>query len=490
MHDIRSSIELLVSIDLTTTDLELLDRAAGATQRVRGFVAACDSRITRRRDELRRAILHGQLDGTDADRPGSDPPGGAPPGGPPPGVPGPGGPDPSLIDALPPIDDRRSPTETERLHTRAGAGATFPRFEEALATGALDQEHLDALAAAWRMLDGDEQRDAQEAFLTAADELLEHALVERPDRFRRRCRDLARALLADHGIRLLERQRRESSFRRWFDKRTGMHHTAVTLDPERGALFDAVVDSWGAHLRATEATSGLPWQELQVEAFCRMAGVSQMTGDGRPAASLLDADGDRDRDSGCKSSGDRGSNGPGADSTGARWPQCTSPSVELSVLIDLPTLTSGIFEAGSICETSSGVPLPPETVRRMACEADLLPIVLSGDGLPLDVGRRQRLATAAQRRALRAIHRTCAHPNCDRPFDQCRIHHLDYWEHGGATDLHNLLPVCTQHHHSVHEGGWRVILHDDRTTTWFPPGSHLDRCHDHAGRTRQAELRQ
>jgi hypothetical protein len=457
MHDIRSSIELLVSIDLTTSDLEVLDRAAVATQRVRGFAAACDARITRRRDELRRAILQGRLDGNDTDRPGPEPPGDAPPGDGPP-----------TVAPLPLVDDRRSPTETERVHARAGIGATFPRFEDALADGDLDQEHLDALTTAWRMLAADDQTEAREQFLAEADRLLDHARVERPDRFRRRCRDLARALLTDHGIRLLERQRRESSFRRWFDKRTGMHHTSVTLDPERGALFDAVIDGWGASLRATEATSGLPWQELQVEAFCRVVGISPAGGapvrtSGSTRCETTETL-HEDEFAAVEASG---------------WPidepvrpagTGTAPTIELSVLVDLETLTEGIFRTDSICETSSGIPLPPATVRRMACEADLLPVVLGGKGLPLDVGRSRRLATWQQRRALRSVHRTCAHPNCDRPFDQCRIHHVDWWERGGATDLQNLLPVCHHHHHALHEGGWTVVVHEDRSTTWYPPG--------------------
>jgi hypothetical protein len=363
------------------------------------------------------------------------------------------------------VDDRRSPTETERVHARAGIGATFPRFEEALADGDLDQEHLDALTTAWRMLAADDQAEAREQFLHEADRLLGHARIERPDRFRRRCRDLARALVTDHGIRLLERQRRESSFRRWFDKRTGMHHTSVTLDPERGALFDAVIDGWGASLRATEATSGLPWQELQVEAFCRVVGISS-AGVATPTrtcgpTSFEAAD---ENELPAAAASERPTDEP-ARLTGTG----TAPTVELSVLVDLQTLTEGVFRADSVCETSSGIPLPPETVRRMACEADLLPVVLGGKGLPLDVGRSRRLASAPQRRALRSVHRTCAHPHCDRPFDQCRIHHVDWWERGGSTDLRNLLPVCHHHHHALTEGGWKVVVHEDRSTTWYPP---------------------
>jgi len=69
-----------------------------------------------------------------------------------------------------------------------------------------------------------------------------------------------------------------------------------------------------------------------------------------------------------------------------------------------------------------------------------------------DVGRAKRLATSHQRRALEAVHTTCAVPECDVRFDRCHIHHIDYWEHGGTTDLVNMVPLCNKHHHAVHEG--------------------------------------
>ena len=86
-------------------------------------------------------------------------------------------------------------------------------------------------------------------------------------------------------------------------------------------------------------------------------------------------------------------------------------SPEVVVLIDLDTLLKGLHDA-SLSETSNGVPLPPSTVRRLCCDANIIPAVLNGDGEPLDVGRSQRLATPAQRRAILAMHRTCGFPGC------------------------------------------------------------------------------
>jgi Domain of unknown function (DUF222) len=142
---------------------------------------------------------------------------------------------------------------------------------------------------------------------------------------------------------------------------------------------------------------------------------------------------------------------------------------ELVVLVDLATLQSGIFAAGSVCETSDGQPLTPAAVRRLACEAGILPVVLGGDGVPVDVGRTRRLATREQRRALAAMYTTCAMPGCTIRFGGCRIHHCDAWLPIGATDLANLVPVCDRHHHQIHEGGWILTMTADRVITLRAP---------------------
>jgi hypothetical protein len=124
-----------------------------------------------------------------------------------------------------------------------------------------------------------------------------------------------------------------------------------------------------------------------------------------------------------------------------------------------------------VCELSDGTPIPVATVRQMACEAEIIPIVLDGNGRAHDVGRGKRLATEAQRQALRAMHRTCIHPDCDVPFDDCRIHHIIPWEEGGHSDLDNLAPLCetNKHHQLVHQGGWSLALTPDRIATWIRP---------------------
>ncbi|MDG4780421.1 DUF222 domain-containing protein [Micromonospora sp. WMMD961] len=70
----------------------------------------------------------------------------------------------------------------------------------------------------------------------------------------------------------------------------------------------------------------------------------------------------------------------------------------------------------------TGLQLTPEAVRRLACDAAVLPAVLGGAGQPLDVGRQRRLITGPLRRALALRDRGCAFPGCDRPPRWCAAH--------------------------------------------------------------------
>ena len=108
------------------------------------------------------------------------------------------------------------------------------------------------------------------------------------------------------------------------------------------------------------------------------------------------------------------------------------------------------------CHIEGLGPIEPATAQRLACDGKVLPAVLGADGEVLAFGRARRLASRAQRRALRIRDGvTCQFPGCEqsRHLD---AHHAVPWWAGGATDLGNLLNLCRRHHTAVHEGGMGI----------------------------------
>ncbi|WP_328373870.1 HNH endonuclease signature motif containing protein [Micromonospora zamorensis] len=117
----------------------------------------------------------------------------------------------------------------------------------------------------------------------------------------------------------------------------------------------------------------------------------------------------------------------------------------------------------------TGLHLTPETVRRLACDAAILPAVLNSTGQPLDLGRQRRLITGPLRRALVLRDRGCAFPGCDRPPRWCDAHHIRHWADGGDTNLNNAVLLCGHHHRHLHHNDWTVRLTGDGYPEFIPP---------------------
>ena len=343
---------------------------------------------------------------------------------------------------------QRSARDAAKVADRNGVCESFESFEHALRDGRISAGHLDGVASAMRSLD----EASRDEFVAAAPELLEAAVVDSVDTFARHCREFSRHLVtsrATSDAEELDRQRAQSSVKRWVDKITGMCHTHLELDPIRDAAIAGVVDAELARLRHEDGTAGTPWTQLEANAF-----VAAVTNGMRRRADRSDA----------------GPGGPDVASDGVADDALHALRVpEITLLMDYATLVGGLH-GGSICETEDGIPIPVSTVRRMCCDAEIIPVVLGTDGVPLDMGRSIRTANRAQRRALRAMYRTCAHPDCTVPFSACKSHHVRWWwKHRGRTDIDNLIPLCERHHHVVHEGGWSLTMTPDRVATWTRP---------------------
>ena len=98
----------------------------------------------------------------------------------------------------------------------------------------------------------------------------------------------------------------------------------------------------------------------------------------------------------------------------------------------------------------AGSLLAPETVRRLACDAALIPVVLGGAGEVLDLGRTVRLFTPAQTKRLWLRDGGCSYPGCGMPPQWTDAHHLTHWADGGSSDLANAALLCQRHHTIVH----------------------------------------
>lgn len=129
----------------------------------------------------------------------------------------------------------------------------------------------------------------------------------------------------------------------------------------------------------------------------------------------------------------------------------------LIVTLDQNTLR----EALKVAHLDTGEALSAGEVRRLACNARLLPAVLGGRALPLDLGRSARLFSEAQRVAVGIKYQTCAGDGCDRSFAWTELHHRDPWAQGGTTDLSDAIPLCHFHHQRIHDPEYHHTEHFD-----------------------------
>ena len=251
-----------------------------------------------------------------------------------------------------------------------------------------DEIHLVGLA---RRNPADDFRDE---LATWARDLDEQREAEMTDHERQRCR------------RRVTRSRTKDGLRR----------TVLDLDEETDALFYGAIRDAAAEMQRAERKAKLPpeqqrtFRQLLADAAAEVARRSR-------AADVI---------------------------TKHRARPTILALTEMSVLWDQ-------LRVRGWCELDDGTKLTAREPRRIACEADIIPMVLDTNGVPLDMGRAVRTATYRQRLALRALHPTCAVEGCDMDFDWCEIHHLKPWDKHGLTDLDNLVPLCSYHHHYVHD---------------------------------------
>ena len=122
------------------------------------------------------------------------------------------------------------------------------------------------------------------------------------------------------------------------------------------------------------------------------------------------------------------------------------------VTLDLETLMGGLKAAG-LCD---GTRISAGEARRMACLAGVIPVVLGGKSEPLDVGRRRRFHTRAQRIAMGVRDGGCTAEGCDRAASMCHAHHDEPWSRNGNTDVKTGRLLCARHHTLAHDRRYQL----------------------------------
>ncbi|WP_430647429.1 DUF222 domain-containing protein [Agromyces sp. GXS1127] len=150
--------------------------------------------------------------------------------------------------------------------------------------------------------------------------------------------------------------------------------------------------------------------------------------------------------------------------------QTLAPLAKVTVVVrlDHDALVDGLGQARV---DGLDQPISASTARRMAADAEIIPAVLGGESVPLDLGRSARLFTRAQRLALAERDGGCA--CCGQNITYVDAHHIRWWERdAGPTDLSNGVMLCSFCHHRIHREGWAIRA--GRSEVWFIPPPHVD----------------
>jgi Domain of unknown function (DUF222) len=319
-------------------------------------------------------------------------------------------------------------TTTERSKTLG----SVPSFADALEHGAVTTGHVDAITKITKGLDDDDQR--AELF-DRVESLVGVASAATVEEFRRRLALEAMNVRRGDGVDRFERQRRAARLRSWTDA-DGMWCLSARFDPVSGVKLSARLDAAVNALFAEATPDTCPADPIEKQQhLAALALFELVTGAARPGRSARP---------------------------------------EYVVVVD-SSQPAGAGEPA--IDWGIPVEVPYRVLHELAGDADVHTVVVRNGVVihapgEVNLGRSTRLANVAQRRALRALYRTCSIPGCEVRYDRCKLHHVLWWRHGGRTDLSNLLPVCSVHHSKIHDQGWAIELGAHRELTIrFPDGS-------------------
>ena len=284
---------------------------------------------------------------------------------------------------------------------------SLPDVLDAAKDGFITMDHAELIAASHErapLRDGDGY------------ELVKLALTQSFDQFRRSLATMENQRMAADGMTRTERQHARRTAR-VFDGDNDMVILHAELDTINGQRVKTALSAMNTRLLHHDSKTGQERSFEQRNADALVALITQQPG--RPA----------------ESGGE-----PGAGTDCGPTPQKTT----LVVTAEFDPIHGVLQDA----ELIDGTPIDIEELRRLACDADIIPAIFGTDAQPLYLGRTQRAPSQAQRLALYARDQACV--DCGLAAQACDIHHILPWEHGGPTNIDNLVLLCPTCHRKTH----------------------------------------
>ena len=291
-----------------------------------------------------------------------------------------------------------SKREAKRDVESATRLAELPATSEALASGEIPVGHARLIA-----------RASGESTIDEA--LLVKAANEEPfDEFARTVKRHQQDQAVDDGQSLLDRQRKNRKARIFESPESGMFVLSGEFDQITGARIATALTAKERQLwhREDPKTRRTPQQRM-ADALAEL--ICEPAGDGKSAGT------------------------------------------DLLVIADFDVIKQQLANP----RLADGSPIPIVELHRLALEANLLPSIFDTKAQDMWLGRKQRTASEAQRVALIARDQHCV--GCGANPLWCRAHHIIWWSKNGPTDVDNLVLVCDDCHHKIHDHDWQVYKH-------------------------------
>ena len=273
----------------------------------------------------------------------------------------------------------------------------LPKTREGLEKGEISPDNARIIAGASRRGPIDEE------------ELAEIAKTQAPDKFAGTVRRHERDRSPDDGESNLKRQRQRRFARVKTDVDDGMFVLYGRFDPVAGARIETALSAkMGELWRAEDPGDRVSAGQRMADALEQLLTGPRKGKDGRVQ------------------------------------------DVKLLLIADYNTVNGQLEKA----RLGDGTPVPASELRRLACDAQILPAIFAGGSQPMDLGRARRTANGAQRAALIARDRHCV--GCGAKAAWCQAHHIEHWADGGPTSLDNMVLLCSKCHHKVHDNDWQI----------------------------------